>query len=275
MPARTSRKAILNITSRKKRDTMRPIAFTDPTAAGTFGAYNISAAFGLTVLGWVATARNNEVINAAPLVNGGTVFDSSTRTATSCFMRGLKECVEIQTSSGIPWQWRRICIKFRGPSLLRPNLAAGDLLPLWFEDTNGYARGMYSLTSGNAQAVAVFGNIQSVIFKGRLNIDYANFLTAPLDRSRVEVAYDKTFRVSSGNANGIMRRYNLWHGMNKTLVYDDDEVGGSMSEGFLSADTKGSMGDYYVFDFFVPGVGGTSTDVLRFDPETTLYWHER
>jgi len=63
--------------------------------------------------------------------------------------------------------------------------------------------------------------------------------------------------------------------MGKNLIYDDDELGGETEEGFLSTRGSGSMGDYYVVDFFRPANIAGVDDVIRFDPTATLYWHEK
>lgn len=64
--------------------------------------------------------------------------------------------------------------------------------------------------------------------------------------------------------------------MNRALIYDEDETGGSVNDGVLSAAVNASMGDYYVLDIFKPTLAAQETDEsMTFAPEATLYWHER
>lgn len=63
--------------------------------------------------------------------------------------------------------------------------------------------------------------------------------------------------------------------MNANLLYDDDEAGTSMVPSYFSTEGRAGMGDYYVLDIIAAGSGATSTDQLTFNPQTTLYWHER
>jgi len=249
---------------------MRPVGFPSLVPGDKVeGPYNITGNFALTVLGWIATARGNEVNSAD---DPSTIFDSSTRTSTTCYMRGLKENIELSTSTGTAWQWRRICFTFKSFDIIS---VAGINQLLFHEDTSGIRRSMHSLTSASPEAVGVFGNLQSLLFKGRLNTDYANFFTAATDPHRVNVRYDQTRMIRSGNERGTLRNVKLWHPMGKNLIYDDDELGGETEEGFLSTRGSGSMGDYYVVDFFRPANIAGVDDVIRFDPTATLYWHEK
>lgn len=63
--------------------------------------------------------------------------------------------------------------------------------------------------------------------------------------------------------------------MNQNLVYDDDEAGAAEVTNRFSVDSKAGMGDYYIYDLFSPGTGGTSTDQIVIVPNSTLYWHEK
>lgn len=235
------------------------------------GGFEVTGAQREWCLGWVATARDSTISSVTP--NLPNVSDSSTRTATSCFMRGLRENIEIETSSAQPWQWRRICFTFKGLDLLRDS--AGVLQQMWNETSNGFERGLFSLINVTVPATAVFGNIQSLLFTGQLNIDYLDFMTAKTNRNIVTVVYDKTTFIRSSNDDGTLAKRKIWHGMNKTLVYGDDEAGGTEVTNSLSSNAKRSMGDYYVLDFFKSAIGSTADDILRFTPQSTLYWHER
>lgn len=257
------------MSTRKKRDTMVAAslpAFNDSPSINA--PYTMNASFNATVLGWIATARDNETKTGGPL---GNVNDPACRTAKHVFMKGLAERVELFTSSSLPWQWRRVCITLRGFDVLEDN--SGIVHPLWRLESNGWKRGLFSMLSANASQI--WGNIQTLMFKGQFGTDYFDFINAALDRERVDVHYDKMFKIGSGNQSGNLKQVKLWHGMNKTLIYDDDELDSEEAMQFLSSRSKYSMGDYYVFDIFKPLPGGSASDTLTFNPAATLYWHER
>nr|QJB18629.1 MAG: capsid protein [Genomoviridae sp.] len=262
-----SKKRILNITSRKKRDTMLP--WSNVTASSQSGStiYNPYAAQligGTSVVPmfiWSPTARDLNKNSGA-----GSVIDMASRSASLCYMRGIKESVEIQVVNGLPWQWRRIIFTAKGIQDLIPNTPS-------FQPYHETSYGM--MRSLNQPPTATRNNIETLIFKGAANTDWNDVIVAPLDRSRVTVRYDKVITLASGNDDGVMRRYNRWHPFNKNLRYDDDEAGDSMATNNWSVTGKEGMGDVYIVDYFRPRVGSTADDILYFGPNATLYWHER
>ncbi|ASB32514.1 putative coat protein [Bemisia-associated genomovirus AdO] len=217
-PRKMSNKRILNLTARKKRDTMQ--SFTNLSAAGGTATFAAQPAFlygGRTyILPWIATARDLSSNVNAP----NTIAQESARTATVCYMRGLKERIQIQTSSGIPWQWRRICFTVKGNDLLIGVNGDGDRQPLK-ETTFGFMRNVVDWNDKASAAIP----LTEALFKGQRNTDWRSLLNAPVDTRRVTLKYDKTRIISSGNSNGVLRNFNLWHPMNKNLVYGDDEGG--------------------------------------------------
>lgn len=242
---------------------------TNVTASAPFGSTTFTNSTAVLVGGntyifpWVATARDN-TIGTTP----GNVFNAADRTATTCFMRGLKERIQIQTSSGMPWQWRRICFTMKGDDITLLN-ESGYKLQL--ETSNGWAR----VVSNTGVASNLYNAIAPLLFKGASGVDWNNLFNAKIDNTRVSIKYDKTTPIRSGNASGMMKEYIRWHPMNKNLVYDDDENGEKEDEAIYSVDGRQGMGDYYVIDIIAAGTGATSTDQLSFNPSATLYWHER
>nr|QXN75554.1 MAG: capsid protein [Genomoviridae sp.] len=270
-PRKMSNKRILNLTSRKKRDTMLGISQGGASGTPTAGPYPVPAVTELpgnvSIFLWCPTARDNLFNNG----NDGTVFDQSTRTATTCYMRGLKETIEFQTNSGVPWQWRRICFTTKDPTQLGITAAYNP----WIETSRGFGRFMRNLSYTGPIDTAVVEALREVVFKGRIQVDWNDYMTAPIDTNRVSLFSDKTTIISSGNANGVLRRYNKWYPMNKNLVYNDDENGDNTAASYYSTTGKAGMGDYYVLDFIMAGRGSTSSDVMSFAPTATLYWHEK
>jgi len=241
---------------------------TTSAATPVNGGYVVTGAGGggygnLTALIWAATARDQS--STAPNVS-----HQSERTAKDCYMRGLKETMTVYTSDGIPWLWRRITFTSRGNS----ELFGATYIPA-LETSSGIQRTMVNISSALAADVTAFNRLRIFMFKGEEGKDWANIFAAPLDHQRITVKSDVTTTISSGNSNGIYRKYSRWYPMNKTLVYNEDESGDTNTNSALSTTANVGMGDYYVLDLFQPGVGATGSNVLTFEPSSTLYWHER
>lgn len=268
------RKAILNITSRKKRNGM--LTVTNTTGTGTSTGITVTSATVNGAVGgwfwWAATAQDLTDQNSTP----GTIAEAATRTATNCYMRGLSEHVRIQTSSGIPWVWRRICFTAKSETLRRWSTAdtapAGLPGPYW-DGSNGLQRLLFN--SNVASVGNTINEQQRILFKGQSGVDWSDLTLAPVDTTRVTVKYDKTRIIRSGNASGTLTEKKLWHGMNKSLVYDDDESGSVEQTSVWSTAGKAGMGDYFIVDVIQPGTGGTTSDYLSMQCNSTLYWHER
>lgn len=253
------------------------LTYTNSTSTSQQGGTTYSAAVPAIVTGgqavnaaatflWCATARDNTISNAN---TPGTNFNLATRTSTTPFMIGLKEAIEIQVSTGMPWQWRRICFTFKGPLGLTYDTGTA----IATEISSGWVRVLNQIAGdpGGGQQYILFEKL----FKGQNTVDWNDVMTAKVDNTRVTLRYDKTCSLASGNEDGFIRKYNRWHDMHKTLVYDDDELGGGTNARTLSTEGKPGMGDYYVVDLFRARTGSTTSDQLSFRPEATLYWHEK
>jgi len=271
---KTSRKRILNISSTKKQDNMLSFSNTDgngvsqPTAVGSFF---VRGDTGYAMSVFCPTARN--------LVTGGVtnqLIDTADRTSTTCYMRGYKENVRIQTSSPLPWLWRRITFTTKGPTFtgVNPSDTAPVQLVQPYSDTSiGMARKWFNLQINNVPNT--INTYNSVIFKGTQGADWNDVITAKVDTARISVKSDVTRRITTGNSAGHFSERKLWYPMNKNLVYDDDENGAAEAGAYYSTDAKPGMGDYFIVDYFVPGVGGGSGDRLNANATATLYWHEK
>lgn len=210
---------------------------------------------------WLATYRTYDP-NYQPAARG-TKFQQATRTAQTCYMVGLKETIEIQTSTNCPWQWRRICFTQK-TSAFTP-LPGQNLFLL---GSNGFQRVVNEVNGAK-------DSLYRALFQGYGGADWNDPMTAKTDPLRVTIKYDKTITFQSPNDSGTIRAYKRWHPMGKNLVYDDDERGGDEEASGFSVQSKAGMGDYYVIDIFRPRVGSTTTDQLLFRPQSTLYWHEK
>lgn len=251
---------VLNVSSTKKRDLMLSYSNVISPRNDANTSYALSPAFLQAVTGptqnlfafaWCATARNST-----------TTTEPTDRNSLTCYMRGLKERIEIQTNSGVPWQWRRICFTRKGA---------------WFTPSTTFTP--YSYTSNGyvrvVNQVPASSTLFADLFDGANTIDWNDVFAAKVNNNLVSVKYDKTVSIQSGNASGIVRVFSRWHGMNSNLTYADEEYGGDDSTAAYSTLGRKGMGDFYVVDLFQAGVGATSSDILRFNPHATLYWHEK
>jgi len=269
-----TKKRILNLTTVKKRDNMQAVSNATYPGSGAIvnGPAYIPAntsANQLTntpvVMLWNATAR--DLIGPSGALHPR-AYEAG-RTSTTPYMVGLREVIEIQTATGLPWQWRRVCFTFKGP--LPGTLTTATYLP-YLEDGDGWKRTLTS-PSGDRNAGAIF-DLFNTIFAGQNASDWNDPMVAKLDRTRITVKHDSMRQISTGNDSGLIRKYKFWHKMDSTLVYDDDETGQGMTSFPTSVDSKAGMGDYYVMDLIRSRYGATAQSMV-FNPSTTLYWHEK
>lgn len=236
-----------------------------------FVAGNTGYAYSL----WNATARSLSTGQAG----ANLYMDKTDRTSTTCYMRGLREVLRIQTSSGLPWVWRRIC--FTTKDDLFTASVPGDASPTqpqrtYFDNATantGMMRSWFNIQINNTPNTRDTYN--SVIFKGAEGRDWSNILNAKTDETRIRTMSDTSKALHTGNQSGYFATHKRWYPMNKNLVYNDDESGAAMTTSYTSTQARPGMGDYYILDIFVPGIGGSATDLLNVDSQATLYWHEK
>ena len=101
------RRRVLNLTSVKKRDVMLPSTAVPPTEAA-IGSLPILTAATYTLL-WEPTWRNLYTPQSLQPTN-----PTSQRTSSTCFFVGVKDKIEISTTNGQAWQWRRIVFTAKG-----------------------------------------------------------------------------------------------------------------------------------------------------------------
>ncbi|UOK20984.1 capsid protein [Chifec genomovirus UA13_100] len=269
-----SKKKILNLTSRKKRNGMLAWSNTDASGASATVAVN-SATIAGSPGGFFCFCPTAMNLNQGA-TNPNYAINVAERTASTCFMRGFQENLRIQTNTHLPWFHRRVCFTWKGSGPF--NTAASTDTPTqtyspYVDTSNGMERIWMNQSVNNMSNTR--SNQWEILFKGALGSDWNDLITAPIDTARVSLKFDKTWCIKSGNEAGTIVERKLWHGMNKNLVFDDDETGESMKSGYFSTDSKAGMGDYYVMDIFQGGMGAASTDLLNVVSNSTLYWHER
>lgn len=271
------KKKILDVTTVKKRDNMLPYTNLTNGSQGGTTYLDAPAVINATtssdpnvnhpvVLLWCATARDLDDASG----NANLRINEAQRTATSPYMVGLREKVEIQLSSGLPWQWRRICFTYKGPL---PGSDQSTSFYPYAELSNGYRRVVNAVQGNRSQGQTY--TLFELLFAGQNASDWMDPMVAKTDQSRVTIKYDKTRTLSAGNDRGYIRKFNFWHGMNSTLMYNDDEVGSGTSSSRLSVNSKPGMGDFYIVDLIRSRFGGATTDQMIFGPSATLYWHEK
>lgn len=270
-----TKKRIIDVTSHKKRNGM--LSWTN--TAATTGASTTLGLGSATVAGSLAglfmfcpTAQNLLQGSSTP----NYFINQAERTSTSCYMRGFAENLRIQTNSHVPWFHRRICFAWRGSGAFNTISSKDTPTQSWgpFIDTSTGMERVWFNTQVNAMTNTQNAQLDT-LFKGVVNQDWNDIIVAPVDSSRVDIKFDKTWLIKSNNESGTIVQRKLWHPMNKTLVYDDDESGEGVQTSYLSVDSKRGMGDYYIYDIIQAGLGATSSDLINISANSTLYWHEK
>lgn len=269
-----NRRAILNVTSVKKHDKMLTWSATNPDGTGRAiapgplvllgQATNQANLHGAYVIPFSPTQRAPvESISFNPV----DPFTRSTRASSTPFMRGYAEKIRFRTQNGTMWRWRRItfCAKL-GETGGSPSFDGSTVNRLL--TSSGYVRPMAYLANPDT---ALYG----LLFAGLQDIDWVDPMTARPDNHRITVKSDVTRVIGSGNASGVDKVFNLWHPMNSTLVYNDDEAGGSEAYSSISTSGSAGMGDYYIIDIIQSGTNAGAESALIVEAESTLYWHER
>jgi len=269
LPQRKSRKMILNLTSKKKRDTMAPNTGY-PAATNQIRGLEIQGGNVATITLWSPTARELREIfeNDKSSVPSG-------REATNCYIVGLKEKISILTNSGNPWKWRRIAFTHKGLLPLGEQFE-GSRVYSTITDVVGritYYRTLTPLPDTSKTPLVDY------LFKGQgeggLGVqDWTDIITAPVDTTRIKVMHDHTTHIQSGNESGVMKTYSKWHGVNKNLVYGDEEIGGQVLSSPFSTNSRPGIGDIYIMDIFT-SLSNNTADSMGFIPTATMYWHER
>lgn len=191
---------------------------------------------------------------------------SAARTASTIFMRGIKERIIFRANTGTGWKWRRVVFATKGLFDVIPNLVS-DL-----ETSAGWTRAVVNLSGDSAATVR--NALENVVWEGQAGQDWWSPYTAKVDKKRVTLLYDRTRMLQSGNDVAHYHSHNQWIPVNKNIVYDDEQRGGDESAFRYSALGKSGYGDVYVMDLF-ECASGQSTDLLQFEPQAAVYWHEK
>ena len=251
-----TKRRIINITSRKKNDSMIPTrAAYDGTNAANGGA-TFSGASRQTII-FTPSTRDKQ---------SGDPTASSTRETDRIFVRGFKESITLTSNSPASWRWRRVVFALKGfVDQLLPGLTAAS-------GAQGYVRLIPDFST--AAATTSRNLLESILFRGAAGTDWQTVFTAKVDTQRVTLLSDKVRTLNSGNSNGRFFKHRQWYPINKTLLYGNDETGETENATQNSVLSKPGIGDIFVVDFF-ECASGNAADQLYFEPECTFYWHEK
>lgn len=259
---RMTTRRILNVSSTKKKDNM--LVYTNVVAPRNQANTTYSNAAAVLTgsyaeeycFPWVASAREIHT----------STTDEVNRNTSSVYARGLKETIELVITSGRPWQWRRFAFYSKG---LMPQFGNAAPFYSYLETSNGYSRIVNEINGQNKN------NFYSFVFDGVRTVDWSDPMIAKTDSNRVSVCYDKTITLSPQTTSGAIQRFRRWHGVNKNIVYEDDENGVNMIPSAWSTAGRKGVGDLCIVDLFRPATGSAASDQLTFAPQATWYWHEK
>lgn len=211
---------------------------------------------------WGATARTNE---QGPGVPTGNTTNSS-RTSKICYMKGLRERVDMALNSARPWMWRRIVFTMKGSDTINIPATGANFFVL---TSSGYLRLVNDMT--NSQRLTT----QALVFEGQRNVDWTDIYNAKTDNTQVTILSDKLITLKPKTTAGDIVNRRFYYPFEKNLVYGDDEFGGGEGHNPWSVLSKSGMGDVFVYDMITPGTGSTVGDTLSMNFSSTLYWHEK
>lgn len=266
--------------SRKKRDVMLSAAASGtnpPPNTGLtqnrirLGAATISTSFlsGVHTFLFLPTQRY--------LVPNNASFVAA-RTASTCYLKGIAERYTLLPNDPSVWWHRRVVFATKvlyaeavsslaGNGVIAPQPDASTTTTRKFRDMSSDNGAGYSTV---ATALA------TDIFEGVYTTDWVDPMRAKLDRTRITVLSDRLVQIKSNNDSPAPRIVKHWTPINKSIVYQDEENGTTMSVSPFSVNSKRGIGNVYVADFFeCPVPNSTTTTTLTLDSEQTMYWHER
>ncbi|QCW23717.1 MAG: capsid protein [Gemykibivirus mouti2] len=268
---RLSRRGIVNLCARKKRDNMIACAIDAGGVPGPAGLPFVMTAGATYNFAFVPSART---FHANSSIQQQRAWDY-TRQSTYTYSVGYSERVTLVANSSANWRWRRIVFTMKN---LEPaqSFQSGALFNYntSVEPEPGYVRTMYNFANNTLSRQLLFREI----FQGTQGVDYSDPFNAPLDPTRIRILYDKNISVASGNDAAHWRVRRFYHRNNSRLIYNEKETGDHKDTGSEASHYNNSsrlgQGDLWVVDMFACA-GGSGSDELRFLPQGTYYWHER
>lgn len=251
-----TRRRILNVSTRKKTDTMLTgIGAPDtgiPLTQSLMNAANPTQYF-ISCMTFMARAPGAE---------------DHTRRSNQIFYKGWVDNYRIYIGGGAGWVWRRIV--FSSTERIEEAELPANI-------TNGYMRG---LNKANLPDNPPPDEWLEQLFVGRRTLDWTDVMTAAIDRQRTTVHSDILRRMNPGNDSGKEVSSRLWTPVGRNLRYDDDEYADEVKPPAAQDSSPwvsrkgGSPGNVYVVDFF-DSMAEDAAESLALRIESKRYWHER
>lgn len=197
------------------------------------------------------------------------------RTSTRPYIRGIAENYALVPNDSTLWYHRRIvvaCKEVVGNTPAVSQVTGAQAIA----GATSY-RQMHDITGDSSSAFsATWDFIQDQLFQGVKTTDWSDQMTAKVDNARFTVIADARYALSSANAASRPRFKKFWTPINKTIQYDDEENGTSITPSPFSIDSKPGVGNIFVLDLFeAPAPISTTTSTLSISSTQTLYWHEK
>ncbi|WGD01149.1 MAG: capsid protein [Genomoviridae sp.] len=269
-----TKRRVIDIVSKKKSDTMVGLNVTQ--SEGT-RSYSVIMGNTYNTMLWCPTARYKAGYGGSSL---------AARDAPSAFWKGVSEKIHIEADTSDPWLWRRIVFEYEGgfnvesiPSekyfaterdidgiLPVPGSGVDRTNPTGLAGIDRYNRAMEPLSSDELTF------IWDVVFKGQRFIDWTDPTTAVADSKNLKIHSDKTRVMKSGNDSAIYNNFKVYHPLNKTMTYREDESG-SLEITSALADKKSPLQDVFILDLFAQS--SLAPGNLSFSTTATGYWHEK
>lgn len=246
-----SRKTLLNITSKKKRDDM--LSYNGTATAPTLQPSNVLGAYLYS-----PSMRTKELPGIPEDPNS-----NARRSSEYTFARGYAERIQLTVSNGNPWQWRRIMV-FNKDLDFYPDFTR------WSRETT--TQGFMRLLT-NSSGTATYNQTAALLFEGAFGLDWNDPMIAPIDTKRVKVYSDRLMTINPGSTDGKSMLIKRWYPINKSIVYDDQQQGKSETPALNSTVGRPGAGDFLIIDLFASSGAGTSQ--IQVQMQGTYYWHER
>lgn len=246
-----SRRHILNITSKKKQDTMVAVNNISPI---TVGGYQGGTAQLLFCPTYRFRDPENNAANADPQAG---------RTSLHTYAKGIREKIFMTTAGGSPVRWRRIIFSTKNDLFALVNKYQ------FSSGTQVRSRPLLPLT------LTEIGILLSETMEGAANTDFIGALDGKLDPDRVTIHTDRNMVINPGNSNGSTRIHNFYTPLERNLTYRDNEFGNETTSSAFADQRGKGLGNVFIWDIFETVVTTDPVSQIQFLPNTTYYWHEK
>lgn len=204
---------------------------------------------------------------------------SAQRTSSKPYIKGIAESYTLLPNDGSVWWHRRIV--FASKRLYAEavtGLAGNGVIQAQPDQSTTTTRKLRDMSSdpGSTGYSTLSTDLSVDIFHGIYTVDWVDPMRAKLDKTRITVLSDRLVTLKSGNDAPAPRIVKHYTSVNKTIVYQDEENGITMSVSPFSVTSKSGLGNIYVYDLFeCPVPINTTTSTLTISTQQTLYWHEK